>query len=93
MTGKEDKDDDHDYDAITRQIAEIEARALEKLRSVEGVDAPLDDETMTMITEVNAIVAAERELRDHLGRDPTEPEIAERAQLPLERVREIRRVS
>ena len=46
-----------------------------------------------MVETINKVVRVQRQLSQQLGREPTVEEIAERIQFPVERVREIQRIS
>ena len=87
-------------DKTEKQILEeliraTEARTLQKLEeaSRQPLNLPPDDPVLQMIQEVNAIVAADRELQGELGRTPSHEEIARRTGIPPERVAEARRVA
>ena len=83
-----------DEDSISQRIAEVEAETLKKLQEPKKADQKtLSPEIMTMIQEVNLVVDAEKMLTSDLGRKPTEEEIAQKSNLSVERVREIRKVN
>jgi RNA polymerase primary sigma factor len=46
-----------------------------------------------MVEIINKVIGQQRQLSQQLGREPTIEEIAEKVQLPIERVREIQRIS
>ena len=46
-----------------------------------------------MVETINKVVRTQRQLSQQLGREPTIEEIAEKVELPVERVREIQRIS
>ncbi len=79
-------------DTLEALMREAEARAREKLeRSPVKADAiPPNNPVLEMIKEVNAIIAAERELSNELGREPSNEEISQRSGIPVERVAQAR---
>jgi hypothetical protein len=79
-------------DALEALIRDAEALAREKLEraSIKADAIPPNDPVWEMMKQVNAIIAAERELSDELGREPSNEEISQRSGIAVERVAQAR---
>ncbi len=86
---------DDDRDELERGIEAQRLATLERLRRSPPPEreAALDDDTARTITDVGAIVSAERELSARLGRRPTTEELAARTGLTAQRVAQVTNVA